>query len=181
MTDVAPQIRVLVLASVALAYAAGQVGFELGGYGQIFYERKVAAWVLVTAVLVALLAAPRRHTPVPRRHLFVLAFPSVWLVLTLLRNTEFGGDFLFPVLFALGLVSCLVCLPYAGYLLVLLLQPDLLSLRGRRPWLTLIAIALLFLGAGYGIGRQNHLFFTCADFETAGDEPPANCRAVTGD
>jgi hypothetical protein len=181
MKDVAPQIRVLVLASVALAYTTGQVGFELGGYGQIFYERRVSAWVLVSAVLVALLVVPRHLIPVPRRHLLVLGIPSVWLILSLVRNSEFGGAFPYPVLFAFGLVSYLVCLPYAGYLLILLLQPDLLTLRGRRPWLALIAIALLFLGVGYGIGRHNHLFFTCADFEIAGDEPPRNCRAVTGD
>jgi hypothetical protein len=132
-------------------------------------------------VLVALLVVPRHLTPVPRRHLLVLGFPSVWLLLSLVRNTEFGGDFLYPALFALGLVSYLVCLPYAGYLLILLLQPDLLTLRGRRPWLALIGIALLFLGVGYGIGRFNHLFFTCADFVIAGDGPPENCRAVTGD
>jgi len=181
MQDVAPQVRVLVIASVALAYSAGQAGFELGGYGEIFYQRKVGAWVAVNAVLVALMVAPRELTPVPRRHLFVLAIPSVWMLLSFARGAELGGEALFPVLFAFALVSYLVCLPYAGYILILLMKPELLSLESRRAWLSLVAIALLFLGIGYGLGRHNDLFFTCEDFRIAGDEPPVGCRKAAGD
>jgi hypothetical protein len=81
-------------------------------------------------------------------------------------------------LFVLATLSYLVCLPYALYLVIEIINPQILTLQGWGPKLGLVAAAGFFLTAGYGAGVRNDLFMTCHDFEIAGDTPPSNCRRV---
>ena len=174
--EVEPRVRTFVVTSVALAFPAVEAGFQLGAYGEIFVMRKVASWSLVTAALLALVVVPRKARPVGWWQLLVLAVPSIWLIASWVHAAEWSGEVLRPAIFALGLVSYLVCIPFAAYLLIRLLKPDLLVLSGTRPRLALVGLLLAFIGAGYLIGARNDLFMTCQDFVVAGAEPAANCR-----
>lgn len=172
-----PRIRIFAVAAVALAYPATEAGFQIGAYGELFMARKIAAWALVTAVLVALLLLPRRQRPVSGAHLLLLAFPSAWLLLAFVHAAEFSGEVLHPVVFGLGLAGYLICLPFSLYLIAALLNPELAALRSRRARLSLVGLGLFFLAAGYLLGARNDLFMTCQDFEAAGAVLPSNCRA----
>lgn len=173
-----PRARTFLICAIALAYPMGSAGFELGAFGQLFYVRKLTAWAMVTGALVALTLLPRSMAPVSRWHLVVLAIPSVWLFLATVLRTYTGGTIEHPVLFSFGLLTYLVCLPYAVILVVEIVNPDLLNLEGWQPKAGLVLIAGLFVSLGYLGGARNDLFLSCEEFIIAGDEPPPNCRQV---
>jgi hypothetical protein len=96
----------------------------------------------------------------------------------MVAGSQEGGDITRPVLFVLATLSYLVCLPYALYLVIEIINPQILTLQGWGPKLGLVAAAGFFLAAGYGAGVRNDLFMTCHDFEISGDTPPSNCRSA---
>jgi len=171
-----PHARTFLVCAIALAYPVGMAGFELGAYGELFYDRKIAAWCTVTGALVALLLLPRRFAPVSRWHYLFLTIPSLWILLATAIGSHSGGEIVRPVLFWLGLLSYLLCLPYAIFLIVEIINPDFLALGGLKPKMRLVLIGLFFFGAGFITGARNDLLLTCDDFEIAGDTPPENCR-----
>lgn len=174
-----PKVRTFLICSIALAFPVGSAGFELGAYGELFYTRKITAWSTVTAALLALLVVPRKNVQVSPAQLAILAVPSVWLLMVMVFGSQSGGAVVRPVLFLLATGSYLFCLPFAVYLIVEIINPDLLNLEGWGPKVRLVGVATFFFLAGYAAGIRNDLLLTCHDFEVAGDTPPANCRPRT--
>jgi hypothetical protein len=174
--NLSPQARTFLICSIALAYHVGSAGFELAAYGELFYMRKITAWSTMTATLIALLVLPRAAANVSPWQFGVLAVPSIWLVGIMILGSH-STTITRPVLFMLATASYLVCLPYALYLIVEIVNPDLLNLEGWKPKARLAAVAIFFFLLGYGGGVRNDLFLTCEDFEIAGDTPPMNCRS----
>lgn len=174
--DIDPSIRTFLLAAVAIAAPAGETGFQIGAWGEIFYSRPMGAWAIVTSLFFAMLLVPRAELPVPRRYLLVLLIPSVWILLKMFMLEYTGGQVFHPLLFGLGAISYLLCLPFAFYLIIKIINPDLLDLQGLRPKLSLAAVLLTMFLIGFTLGRNNFLFVECEDFIVAGDLPPANCQ-----
>jgi hypothetical protein len=179
--DISPRIRTFLLAAVAMSAPAGETGFQIGAWGEVFYSRPMGAWAIVTSLFIALLLVPRNKLPVPTAYLLVLLVPSIWIILKMFMFEYTEGQVMHPVLFGLGVVSYVVCLPFAGYLIVQIINPDLLDLRGWRPKLSLVAVLLTLFLIGFTLGRVNYLFVECEDFVLAGDEPPENCRPASID
>jgi hypothetical protein len=171
-----PTVKTFLICAIAMAFPLGGAGFELGAYGELFYSRKITAWSTVTAALVALSVIPRRITGVKIWQLCVLAIPSVWAVLAQILGSHTGGQITRPVLFTLATLSYVFCLPYAIYLVVQIINPDLLKISSWKPRMAVIGIGILFVLLGYVGGRNNDWFMTCEKFEIAGDTPPASCR-----
>lgn len=171
-----PKARTFLICSIALAYQVGSAGFELAAYGELFYTRKITAWSTVTATLIALLILPRSAAKVSPQQLGILAVPSIWLVGAMIFGSH-SSAVTRPILLVLATASYLFCLPYALYLIVEIVNPDLLNLEGWKPKARLAAVALVFFLLGYGAGLRNDLFLNCSDFEIAGDSPPINCRS----
>lgn len=167
--------RTFLLLSITLAYHMFNAGFELGAYGELFYIHKITAWSLVTGALLALLILPRKVSGIKVWQLFVLLIPSVWVMLASYFGLQNQGTIIRPGLFLLATVSYLFCLPYAIYIVVEIVNPDLLTLKGWKPKIGMIVVALFFLSIGILSGERNYLFMTCNDFEIAGDTPPTNC------
>ena len=170
-----PKWRTLVVAAVALAYPIGQTGFELGAYGELFFDNKLAAWITVTATLIVLTAMPPKQLPVPRAHLWFLAIPSAWIIGRMIIGHSNPSALVHPLIFAIGAVSFALCVPYAIYLIVRIANPELSDLRDTRMRISLVLIAITFFIAGYGIGMRNELFMTCQDLRIHEDELPAYC------
>jgi len=80
LEDIEPKWRTLVVAAVALAYPVGQTGFELGAYGELFFDNKLSAWITVTATLIVLIIVPRKKRDVLNVQIWILAIPSLWLL-----------------------------------------------------------------------------------------------------
>jgi hypothetical protein len=173
--DIEPRWRTLVVATVALAYPAGQTGFELGAYGEVFFEHMLTAWITVTATLIVLTMLPAKQLPVPRMHLWFLAIPSIWLLARFWIGISQPGVLVHPALFVIGAASFALCLPYALYLIVRITNPGLGDLRGTRLRVSLAAIAVIFFLAGYLIGTRNNLFSTCQELHISGMALPENC------
>jgi len=173
--DMSPKVRTFLICAIALALPVSGAGFELGAYGQLLYDRKVAAWCTVSGALLALLMIPRRMAPMSLLQLGILAIPSIWLIAVMFAGSH-PDEGMRPVLFILTIVSCLFCLPYAIYLIVQIINPELLNLEGWWPKLRLAAIVLVFFLGGFAVGARNDLLLTCEDFEIAGSHPPAECR-----
>jgi hypothetical protein len=173
--DIEPRWRTLVVATVALAYPAGQTGFELGAYGELFFEHKLTAWITVTATFIVLSMLPARQLPVPRMHLWFLSIPSIWLLARFTIGVSNPGALVHPALFVIGAASFALCVPYALYLIVRIANPDLGDLRGTRLKVSIAVIAVIFFFSGYLIGTRNDLFSTCQDFRTSGMGLPENC------
>ena len=175
-SDIPPVARSFVLLCVALAYAAWDIGFELGAHGRIFFEKLFMVWSISTALLIALLVIPRERTRIPPLAIAVTAFPSVWLLLVLLARATPDTPGLGALLFASGLVVYLACFPYVIYMGLSIAYPDLLAYTDRRPRLAMLMIVLTLLAAGYLMGTNHQLLISCEDFEVAGQHVPENCR-----
>ncbi len=175
LEDIEPQWRTLVIAAVALAYPVGQTGFELGAYGELFFDNKLSAWITVTATLVVLVIVPRKKLPVTRIYIWILAIPSLWLLGRFAIGLSSPNDVVHPLIFLGGAVSFALCFPYAIYLIVRIANPDLPDIRETRLRIVLALIAIAFFGTGYGIGLRSELFQTCDELEMHGEVLPAHC------
>ncbi len=173
--DITPQARTFILCLLALAYPMFSSGFELGAYGELIYERKMTALAIATAVWLGFCLVPRTQTGIRNWQLVVLAVPSIWLLSVGFFSTSFDHEIVKPVLFGLGLVSCLLCFPFAVYLAVKVINPEFLDLSGWPPKIGIVMAALSFLLVGFLIGDNHSLFLTCSEFEVAGSMLPAGC------
>ena len=180
LKDIEPKWRTLVVASVALAYPVGITGFELGAYGELFFDNILSAWFTVTAVLVILVALPGRRLHLPRTHIWILAFPSLWMLSRFIVGLSSPSDLIHPLLFIAGAISFALCVPYAIYLIVRIANPELPDIRDTRLRIVLAMIAIAFFGAGYGIGLRNDLFQTCEELAVHDEELPAHCVGDVG-
>ena len=176
LSEIPPVARSFILLCVALAYAAWDIGFELGAHGRIFFEKLFMAWSIATALLIALLVIPRDRKRLPLTAIAVTAFPSVWLILVLLARATPDTPGLDALLFVTGLVVYLACFPYVIYLGVSIAYPDLLAHNDRRPRLVMLMIVVALLAAGYLMGTHHQRLISCEDFEIAGQHVPENCR-----
>jgi hypothetical protein len=175
LKDIQPQWRTLVIAAVALAYPVGQTGFELGAYGELFFDNKLSGWITVTATLIVLAIVPRKKREGLNVRIWILAIPSVWMLFRLVVGLSSPNDLLHPALFVAGAVSFALCVPYAIYLIVRIANPDLPDLREPRLRVILAVLAISFFATGYGIGLRNDLFQTCEELQVYDEDLPAHC------
>ncbi|MCP3850668.1 MAG: hypothetical protein GY694_10600 [Gammaproteobacteria bacterium] len=175
--------RSFLLLSTTLSYHMFRTGFELGAYGELFYVHKIVAWSLVTGALIALLLLPRQQSGIKTWQLLVLFIPSLWVFLTSYFGFQNQGVIIKPGLFILATLSYLICFPYAIYIVVEIINPDLLAIKGYKYKIGITIILFLFFIFGFLYGENNHLFMLCQDFEIAGNMPPENCliQQVTKD
>ena len=171
--------RTLMVAAVALAYPLGLTGFQLGAYGELLFEHKLAAWTAVTATLIVFAVLPKQFVPVPRWQLWILAIPSLWMLGRFAIGVSGPGAHVHPLIFAVGIVSFVICFPYAIYLIVRVANPGLTDIRGFRLWSILAAIAGIFFVLGFLIGTWNEFFITCQDARIGRLEVPEYCLSNT--
>ena len=172
--NVQPEARKFILTTVAACVSVWGITFELGVWGEIFYGRLFNIWVVSLAVVLSIWFLPDKQAPLDWAGKLTVTFPTVWLILAFVNDRLFDYGPLELVLFWLGLLICLLCLPYLIYVLVSLLDTDSLSLK-RRHFLAMIAIVIFVGMLGYIIGSNHHWFLTCQDFIIVGDNVPTNC------
>ena len=63
-------VRSAILISVAAAYFAFDIGFELGTHGTIFFDKVFFVWSISLALLIIFVIIPKRVLPVP---------PTLWV------------------------------------------------------------------------------------------------------
>ena len=176
MDKIRPEIRTFVLGTIALSTATWNIAFNLGAYRTVFYHNIFTVWVTVTAILMVVLLVPKRDVPVPWWGKLLMLVPTVSIALLSVNPGNSEQEILDGFIISLGLFASLVCLPYAIYVVVNVVNVDLLNLPETRLKIYLVLIVLVVGLIGYWVGANNHLFLTCGDFKIAGNDTPSNCR-----
>lgn len=176
--NIDPGVRAFILIVIAVAYPAWDAGFELGVFGQLFYEKVFVAWSISTALFIVLLVLPKDKLRVPTIAWFATLIPSLWLVLALAIRAEPDVRLLGYALTATGFVAYLACFPYVIYMAVSIAYPELLRVRKRRAQFALIGVIFGLVAIGYVIGKNHTHLLTCEDFEISGHYVPADCRPL---
>ena len=174
------EARAFMLSSIAISSGIFGIAFWYGVFGTVFFEHLFYVWVAATVALVASLFVP----PVDAlpsfmswRGRFVLALPSVWMLMTAID----GGENLdlanagWPE-WVLTIAILALTLPYLLYVLIMVAVPDIEKLRQPKLRIATWAIAIGVALAGYAIGANHPRFLTCYDFRVSGSDMPENCR-----
>jgi len=177
--DIDPGVRAFILIVIAIAYPAWDVGFEIGAYGRLFFEKIFVAWSISTALFVVLLILPKDKLRIPTVAWFATAIPSLWLVLALSIRAAPDVKFLGYALTAAGFVAYLACFPYIIYIAVSIAYPELLRVQHRSAKVALTTVILGLVATGFVIGKNHMHLLTCEDFEVSGLYVPADCRPTS--
>ena len=169
------QAQTFVLCAITIALTAGPIGFEFGAYHTLFVNRVYNSWLLVTAALVAMALVPKERLPFPKSRLTYLIIPSLWITLRILVPVDNANEVTYPLLFLLGTISCVLCIPYCIYLLLRLMNPDFFDLPGTKPRYALCFFFVGFLSAGYVMGSNHQRILSCEDFDFLGAPVPEDC------
>ena len=65
--------------------------------------------------------------------------------------------------------------PFVLWVVARLLAPNYFTLPDRKTKLVVIGIVAVVALIGFAVGRLDHHFLTCEDFQVAGDDTPSNC------
>ncbi len=180
------EAKVFVISAIALSATVSSAAFWYGVYETIFFEHLLYVWVAATAALLASLFVPPMETPpvrLPWRGRFLLALPTVWLVLSAFVDIEAyrpdsPGSW---ALWVLSLASAFLTLPYLLYVIIVAVLPDIDRLKHTKLRAALLGIILVMAMAGFVIGKNHPLFLTCEKFKVGGHDIPRNCRKADGD
>ena len=166
-----PAERATLLISVASASVAFMLAFNLGAYGEVFFDQIFTVWIASTLVFLgSIFTRLPPHTWPPR---LVLLLPTVWILIAWIDNprTEDAGE---SALLWLTLMITVIALPFAAWILVSTINPDFRDLT-RNYKIVVGAVVVIAFTAGYGIGARNDVLLTCDDFKVSGNDLPANC------
>ena len=169
-----PAERATLLISVASASVAFILAFNLGAFGEIFFDQIFTVWVTSTIVLVGSIFSRLPPNTWPAR--LVLLIPSAWILVAWIdnpRNEDAGEN----VLLWLTLIVTVVALPFVAWMLVSTINPDFRDLP-RSNKLTVAVAVVVFFAAGFVIGARNDVLLTCDDFKISGNDLPANCVKI---
>ena len=175
------EAKVFVISAIVLSTTVSYIAFWYGVFGTIFFDYLFYVWIAATAALLASLFIPQMETPplkLPWRGRFILALPTVWLVLSTFIDVEAyrpdsPGTW---VLWVVTLASAFLTLPYLLYVIIVAVVPDIDRFTHTKLRVALLGILLVTGMAGFVIGKNHSLFLTCEDFKVGGHDIPANCR-----
>ena len=81
-----PQTKSFILSTVAVSITIWNVSFNLGAFGDIFFNDFFTVWVIASVTLLCCLLLPKRQSPVGRLGLLIMAFPTVGFLFSFLDN-----------------------------------------------------------------------------------------------
>ena len=176
MDTIKPEIRTFMLGAIGLSTAIWGIAFNLGAFKTIFYNEVFAAWVAVSAILLATIFIADKDAPIPWWGTVLMAIPTVAIMVRTANSTDKAESIPDPLVLLLSAFAFLVCLPYAIFVAVNIVNADLLQLPGLRLKIALVTIVLLVGVIGFLVGAQNYRLLTCGDFSISGNALPPNCR-----
>ena len=165
------------IAAIVVAVAIWPIGFNLGAFGTIFFDKLLEIWAISVAALLAGLLVDRKRDDNVLSELdrVLLALPSLWLLSTMLRFAD-GGTAMRLLNDALTFATAFFSVPHIIRIVMPIAMPEVVAVRGRRQTLNLVVLTVAISVASFAIGYRNDLFMTCADFKVSGNDLPTNCR-----
>ena len=174
------EAKAFVISAIVLSATVSNAAFWYGVFGKIFFADVLYVWVAATAALLASLFIPPMDTPLlklPWKGRFILALPTVWLVLAAFIDVEAWPNSLGTwMLWAVTLASAFLTLPYLLYVMIVAVVPDIERLTHTKLRVALLGIFLVMAMAGFVLGNNHSRFLTCENFKVGGYGIPANCR-----
>ncbi len=173
------QFQRFVLLAVGGAPLAWDIGFNLGAFQNISYERTffvIAAAIGLVLALLVIGGQGQELFELQRRDTLLLPIPLIWLITTLSLSAVVGrGHWVLVLVQIVGtLIVFFFWLPYAATILFRILQPDAKRLSNLQRK-QLVAI-IVFVGVlGWLVGHNHFLFLSCEEFQASGYDAPANC------
>ncbi|MEM7427553.1 MAG: hypothetical protein AAF441_15775 [Pseudomonadota bacterium] len=153
------------------------ISFNLGAYGDVFYEHLFALWAAsIAALLASWTVGTTQQGEVynPWYGTILLLIPSLWMLdEVLFQNSSHAiRD---AAKWTLTTASVFLALPYTLYFVATAIAPDLQRLKTIRLKAALGTIWLVMFGSGLIVGSNNDWFMTCQDFRISGSALPENC------
>jgi len=171
-----PEIRTFFVAAIAIALTVFNIGFNLGVYGEVFFEHFFAIWVAASAVLIADFFIHDDHSPLKLRGKILMGLPTIGIVLTVALISIDNDPIFDDIVELLAAFIALVTLPYTIYVIALITNPEIVTMTNQRLVTGLLMVAVIMSIAGYVIGYNHPAVLTCEDFEVSGNDVPTNCR-----
>jgi hypothetical protein len=168
-------VRSSLVISVAAAYFAFDIGFDIGVYGRIFFDTVFLIWSVSLALLMIFTIIPKEILPVPRSLWVATAIPTLWVLIGL-ANRASPDEVLFRyALTILGFMAVLCCFPYVIYIITSVIYPDFTRMNRAAPKAGILLVIGTIAIVGYLVGSNHERFMTCEDFELSGQNVPTNC------
>ena len=174
--------RTYLLAVVGLTTVLWDLGFTLGAFGTIFFEKLFFVWVACTSILIGSLFVPSKKRPFGPFGAVVMALPTIWLIMQVWENVSPIQPKIIDidiVILVIAIVITVLSLPYVARILISVTVSESLSIQSRKLQTAVIIISLVAGLTGFFVGANNYLFLTCQDFKVSGNDLPANCRPET--
>ncbi|MEO1225022.1 MAG: hypothetical protein AAFX92_12395 [Pseudomonadota bacterium] len=171
-------MKIFFVSAIAISAAIWDIGFNLGAFSTVFFDKLFLIWAVSTAAFLAsLFVTPPAEVPplVSWRGRFLLILPTVWLLLTALERAGLLPGLLPTVLWAISLLVGVISLPYTLYIVIVAVTPDLVAMKNRRLWTALVLVVAAVFAISLAIGYANQLFLDCADFRVSGNDLPPRC------
>ena len=165
----------LALAAVTLGLLAWSIAFNLGAYGEIFYDN-VFQLVVASSILFAITTVNGGYdTPWKWLIRIALAAPLCWLLAAadIIGSTSEALNR--PIFVASLVLILLVSVPLTLRLLVDMSMPELSQAGSRRVTAAIVALVAVVGAIGFTVGREHTRFLTCYDFSVAGASEPEDC------
>lgn len=165
----------LAVASVTLGFVTWPIAFNLGAYGEIFYD-DVFRFMVASSILFVIVAL---NPPYPAPAIWVvraaLVLPVVWVVAAGYLVGSTSEAMTRPVFVVSLVLVGILSVPVTLRLLVDLFTPDVSRSGSRRLTVAIVLLVATVAIVGFTAGWQNPRFMTCADFAVAGSSEPDNC------
>lgn len=167
------------LTSVTLGLLTWPIAFNLGAYGEIFYDDIFRVVVAASILFVVTMANPIYPSPWIWLVRVALAAPMLWLLASawVVGSTTKALDR--PVFIAWIVLILVVSVPLTLRMLIDMFMPELTDAGSRRILWSIVALIATVAAIGFVVGRENDRFMTCADFSIAGSAEPENCARTT--
>ena len=164
------------LAAVVTSAPIFIVAFNLGAYGEVFYEHLFALWATSISVLIAGIVVGRTtHCEVynPWYGNVLLLLPTAWIIsgVALSGNQASWANWVNSIL---AWSTAVLALPYILLFIIMAMAPDIDRLRTPRLRWSLTAIWVMVFVVGMTVGFFNDWVLTCKDFKIAGSDLPGN-------
>ena len=172
----APEVRrrdvPLAVISVGMAIVVWWPAFQLGAWGELFFDTLLTLWVASTAAFVFVLF---EHRPVGSRlwRAFLLLLPSAWLAFSFIDFET--TDLLTFVATAFGFLVVLIASPLTVWVLARIMWPDFGENSTRRQRWLIVGVVGGIAVAAFLLGLNQEHFLTCRDFTVSGNSEPAGC------
>lgn len=158
-------------AILLLSLATWQISFNLGAYGEIFFQTTLTIWIVSVAALFGSLVIGRTEDG----EVYTTWWGVLLLLLPSLLMTSVLWAEVMPWLVTALEWATLLSIPYIAYILVSVSAREALEIQDSRLLIWLIVGFVVLNALCYLAGHYNAVFMTCDDFLRAGDEAPPTC------